>query len=111
MEARVIRRVRSEWTGTILICAKCSRKAGGGFGDTGRLSLGKALRRLMGWRKGRKEPFGIVEVRCLGLCPRDAVTVLDPARPGEWRLVPVGTPVEDVAVELGLLPGPQRPCY
>jgi hypothetical protein len=111
VEAGVIRRVRSEWTGAVLICGKCSKKIGGGFGESGRAPLGKALRAFLGWRKGRKAPCGIVEVRCLGLCPKDGVTVIDPARPGQWRVVPAGTPVEDVAVDLGLIANLQRPCY
>lgn len=111
MEARVIRRVPSEWTGAILVCSKCSKKAGGGFGPEGRTPLAKALRKMLGWRKGRKAPSGIVEVRCLGVCPKNAVTLIDTARPGQWRLVPLGTPVEEVAADLGLLAGQQRPCY
>ena len=37
-------------------------------------------------RKGRKGALGIVEVKCLGVCPKGAVTVVNAAAPGEWML-------------------------
>ncbi|RYG79430.1 MAG: (2Fe-2S) ferredoxin domain-containing protein, partial [Alphaproteobacteria bacterium] len=55
-------------------------------------------------KKGRKGAAGIVEVRCLGVCPRGAVTVVDASRPGEWMLVPEGADLDAVAGELGLGP-------
>lgn len=98
-------RIRSDWAQTILVCAKCSKKMGGGFGPAGRTSLAKALRKAVGAKKGRKSPVGIVEVKCLGVCPKHAVTVIDGARPREWVLVPEGADVEAVAEELGLVSG------
>jgi len=85
-----------------LVCAKCSKKLDGGFGPKGKQSLGKALRKFLGLKRGRKAGAGIVEVRCLGVCPRGAVTVVDASRPGEWVIVPAGADVGDVAGELGL---------
>ena len=42
---------------------------------------------------------GVVEVKCLGVCPKNAVVMIDGARPGHWMLVPAGTePREVVAV-------------
>lgn len=84
------RSVQSDWTGVALICGKCSKKMLGGFGEDGCLSLAKALRRIVGsggGGKGRRAAFGIVEVKCLGVCPRQAVVVIGAARPGEWMLV------------------------
>lgn len=98
-------RVRSNWARTILVCAKCSKKLGGGFGPKGKTALAKALRQETGAGKGRKSPVGIVEVKCLGVCPKRAVTVIDGARPREWVLVPEGADVGAVAVELGLVRG------
>ncbi|WBO21445.1 hypothetical protein [Sphingomonas abietis] len=93
--------IRSNWSATILVCAKCSKKLGGGFGEKKRAPLAKLLRKLGGGKK-RKSSFGVIETRCLGICPKGAVTVIDAAHPGKWLLVEEGTPVEDVAERLGL---------
>ncbi|MHA3839988.1 hypothetical protein ACX0GZ_02030 [Sphingomonas aestuarii] len=105
MAARLKTRVRSDWAQTVLVCAKCSKKMGGGFGPKGKTALAKALRKQVGAKNGRKSPVGIVEVKCLGVCPKRAVTVIDGARPREWVLVPEGADVGAVAVELGLVQG------
>jgi predicted metal-binding protein len=94
--------VRANWDATILVCAKCSKRLDGGFGAKGRQSLGKALRKRLGLKKGRKGRAGIVDVKCLGVCPRGAVTVVDTANPREWLLVPKGADIDIVAAELGL---------
>jgi predicted metal-binding protein len=94
--------VKSRWERTILVCAKCSKKIDGGFGPKGKQSLAKALRRYLGLKLWRKAWVGIVEVKCLGVCPRGAVTVVDAAEPGRWRLVPKGTDVGLVAQALEL---------
>lgn len=99
MAAGVIRHLRSEWQDAVLVCGKCSKKLGGGFGRKGKQSLAKALRKTLKLGKGRKSPTGVVETRCLSVCPKRAVTV---ARAGEWLIVPEGTSVGRVALELGL---------
>ena len=91
-------RVSSKWEGAALVCTKCAKRAGGGFGPKGKTALHKALRRIVG--KGRDAGFGVVGVKCLGVCPKDAVTMIDPRRPREWMIVRVGTPVEDVIAAL-----------
>uniref|UniRef100_UPI0035CB6A2B hypothetical protein n=1 Tax=uncultured Sphingomonas sp. TaxID=158754 RepID=UPI0035CB6A2B len=96
--------VRSGWSDTLLVCRKCSKKLGGGFGPKGRTGLAKALRAELGVRKGRKGALGILEVKCLGVCPKGAVTLVDGAAPGEWLLVPAGRPIATVVEELGLQP-------
>lgn len=102
MEARLKRSVRSNWSNTVLVCSKCSKKLGGGFGPKGRTPLAKALRKHLGLRKGRKGAAGIVEVKCLGVCPRGAVTVVNGAASREWLLVPEEADLDAVAGELGL---------
>lgn len=92
--------IRSDWRGAILVCRKCGKKAGGGFGPKGKTSLAKALRTEIGGGKGRKAKIGVVEVGCLGVCPKHAVTMVDTRRPGEWLIVKTGTPVEEVAARL-----------
>ncbi len=79
----------------MLVCAKCSKKADGGFGKKGRTPLVKALRKVFG--KGRKASIGVMPVKCLGICPKDAVTVVDSRRPQEWMVVRAGTPVAQIA--------------
>ena len=96
MEARV-KQARAQWRGAVLVCAKCSKKAGGGFGPKGRDRLAKALRREPGFGKGRKAVIGVVEVKCLGLCPKNAVTVVDTRRPHEWLVVPAEADVAALA--------------
>ncbi|WBH16086.1 (2Fe-2S) ferredoxin domain-containing protein [Sphingomonas radiodurans] len=92
-----MKRARSQWTGAVLVCGKCSKKVGGGFGAKGRERLAKALRREAGFGKGRKAVIGVVEVKCLGLCPKNAVTVVDTRRPGEWLVIPAGGDLAEVA--------------
>jgi predicted metal-binding protein len=94
---------RSDWRGVVLVCGKCTRKVNGGFGPKGTTPLVKALRKWAGKGKGRKAGVGAFEVPCLKICPKHAVTVIDGANPGKWRIVAAGTPVADVAAELGLV--------
>jgi len=103
------RRLESRWSGAILVCSKCSKKLDGGFGRKGRTSLGKALRKRFGLKKGRKSPVGLIEVKCLGVCPKNAVTLIDTSRPDTWRLVPAGADIEAIGRDLGLEPGVQAP--
>jgi predicted metal-binding protein len=102
VEARRLKAVRSDWSSTLLVCKKCSKKLDGGFGPKGRTPLAKALRKHLGLKKGRKGRAGIVEVKCLGVCPRGAVTIVDGAAPGEWMLVKAGTDLDAVAEAMGL---------
>ena len=102
METRRLKTVRSDWSSTLLVCKKCSKKLDGGLGPKGRTPLAKALRKQLGLKKGRKGRAGIVEVKCLGICPRGAVTVVDGAAPGEWLLVRAGTDLDAVASAVGL---------
>ncbi|MBY0304499.1 MAG: (2Fe-2S) ferredoxin domain-containing protein [Sphingomonas sp.] len=94
--------IKADWENAVLICAKCSKRLGGGFGRTGKKSLAKALRKQLGIKRFRKAPVGIVEVKCLGVCPRGAVTVVDASQPGEWRLVRPGADLDALAREIGL---------
>lgn len=94
--------VRANWRQTILICRKCGKKAGGGFGAKGRTMLARALREQLGIGKGRKADVGIVEVGCLKICPKRAVMVVDGSHPRAWLAVATGTPLGEVAERLGL---------
>ena len=94
--------IRSNWSNAVLVCSKCSKRLDGGFGPRGKQGLAKALRKHLKLKKGRKAEAGIVEVKCLGVCPRGAVTVINGADSREWLLVPEGADLDKVAVELGL---------
>jgi hypothetical protein len=85
---------KSNWDQTVLVCSKCSKKVGGGFGPRGKTPLVKALRAVFG--KGRKASVGVVPVKCLGVCPKNGVTLVDSNRPREWMIVPAGTPLSKV---------------
>lgn len=94
----MFRIAKSNWAQSALVCTKCSKKLAGGFGKKGKTPLVKALRAVLG--KGRKAEFGVVPVKCLGVCPKNAVTVIDSRRPREWLIIAAGTPVEDVVAAL-----------
>ena len=98
MEADRLRKpVRSNWERALLVCRKCSGKVDGGFGAKGRTPLAKALRKELGLGKGRRARIGVVEVKCLGLCPKRAVVAVDGAAPRRWHVIPAGTDVAEVA--------------
>lgn len=90
----------ARWDAAILVCRKCSKKMGGGFGAKGRTPLAKALRALGDGGKGRKASLGVVEVGCLKVCPRNAVVAINGARPKDWLIVPKGADVEEVLGQL-----------
>ncbi len=95
------RDVRSRWQKAVLVCAKCSKKLDTGFGDDGK-PLAKALRKHLKLKNGPKAAAGVVEVKCLDVCPKGAVVVVDGERPGEWLLVRLGDDLGDVAARLGM---------
>ena len=109
MEAHGQRRlkdgVHSNWETAVLVCRKCSKKLDGGFGPKGDQRLAKALKKHLGLKKGRKAAAGIVEVGCLGVCPKGAVTVVNGSHAREWLLVRPGADMDDVSEELGLSAG------
>ena len=107
-----MKQIPARWGNAVLVCGKCSKRLDGGFGPKGDQRLAKALRRHLGLKKGRKAPLGIVEVKCMGVCPNGAVTVISAADPETWNLVAAGADLDEVARELGLtrapgvMPGP-----
>ena len=93
--------VRARWDKAVLVCAKCSKKLDDGFGDGGK-PLAKALRKHLKLKNGPKSAAGVVEVKCLDVCPKGAVVVVDSARPNDWLLVRPGDDLDAVAERLGL---------
>lgn len=94
--------VRSNWRNAILVCRKCEKKLDDGFGPAGDARLAKALRRHLSLKKGRKAAAGIIEVNCLGVCPKGAITVVNGADSREWLLVRPGADLDALAQALDL---------
>jgi NADH:ubiquinone oxidoreductase subunit E len=92
--------VRARWSSAVLVCGKCSRKLDGGFGKKGCTPLAKALKREPGFGKGRKASVGVIETKCLGICPKGAVVMVDTRVPKRWRIVPAGADVALLGDEL-----------
>ncbi|WP_375270121.1 (2Fe-2S) ferredoxin domain-containing protein [Sphingomonas sp.] len=92
--------IRARWSGAVLVCGKCSRKLDGGFGEKGRTSLAKALKHESGFGKERKASVGVIETKCLGICPKRAVMVVDTRVPDRWRIVAEGADVSRLADDL-----------
>jgi hypothetical protein len=40
----------------------------------------------------RRRDVRIIETRCMGICPKKAVTVVNASRPGTIIVIPVSTP-------------------
>jgi hypothetical protein len=83
------------WKRVILVCGKCSRKLGGGFGSKGEDSLRTVLRaelKVQGYGRSVR----IIETRCMGICPKKAVTMLDAGRPGTLYTMPEGKPAAEI---------------
>lgn len=98
----MLRSVPAKTQSVVLVCGKCSKKIGGGFGKKGGTSLAKALRKRAGGKKGRKADLLVAETACLKLCPKGAVVAINAARPDAWMIVPAHTDVDEVAEAIGV---------
>ena len=94
--------VSTPWQDLILVCGKCSKKLGGGFGVDGDESLARALKHALR-RAGRRRTVRVIETKCLGLCPKGAVTVLPGGQHGAMLAVARGT---DPALVLARMAAP-----
>ncbi len=77
------------WRDILLICRKCSRKLDGGFGPDGTDTLPRAVKHALR-TSGRRRDVRILEVGCLGVCPKNAVTVMHGADPARMLVIPEG---------------------
>jgi len=66
----------------------------GGYGTKGKETLRAVMREELRSRGARRE-IGIVETRCMGVCPKKAVTALNASRPGEIFVIPKDCSVTD----------------
>lgn len=102
-DTKAIRTISQRATRLVAICAKCGGKLGGGFGPGGRQPLAKLLRKTLDLPKPRLARVRLVETKCLKLCPKNAVAVIDGSNPAQILIVPAHTPVADIAAQLDLV--------
>ncbi|WP_158933220.1 (2Fe-2S) ferredoxin domain-containing protein [Acidisphaera sp. S103] len=96
----ILVRVRpTPWSTVILLCRKCSGKMKGGYGRKGKETLRTALRAEL-TAKGHKRGVRILETRCIGICPKKAVTALNASRPGKILIIPKGTGADEALARL-----------
>ncbi len=81
--------VPAPWQNVALVCRKCTKKLHGGFGPKLKQDLSKVLRDELK-QEGRRRALRIIEVGCLGLCPKRAVTLVAPGRGDQLRAIPRG---------------------
>jgi hypothetical protein len=77
------------WRVVLIVCRKCGKKLGGGFGRKHKESLKTALRPL------RQRDIRICEAGCLGVCPKGGVTALNATHPGTIHVIPAGADAAD----------------
>ncbi|WP_298956219.1 (2Fe-2S) ferredoxin domain-containing protein [uncultured Methylobacterium sp.] len=87
------------WTEIVMVCAKCAKRQGVGA---------KAVRR--GLKQGAKRLRGggrlrVVEVGCLGLCPKRSLTLASGASLRDGRLLVFDPAADPAAMLAALLPG------
>jgi predicted metal-binding protein len=87
------------WNTVILLCGKCARKMKGGYGRKGKETLRAALRAEL-TAKGFKRAVRIIETRCIGICPKKAVTALNASRPDKILTIPKGTGADEAIAQL-----------
>lgn len=97
-----IRSVPARHREIVLICRKCSKKLGGGFGVKGKDRLAKGLRRHLGLGKGKKARIAVFETGCFAVCPKRRVTVTRGSRPDERLLIAPGTQIAEIVDRLNL---------
>lgn len=98
---------RAPFREAVLVCGKCARKLGGGFGRQGRQGLRGELKRA--WKaSGRVGKLRVVEASCLGLCPKRRQVVATGVSLAAGRLWVVEPGEAAAAVLARLLPAPEE---
>ena len=102
---RAVREISVKWDDVLLVCRKCGKKQGGGFGPRGSSRLEKVLEKSL---RGKGRPrTKVIAVPCLDICPKNAVVVLKGSQRGAAYIVSPGTPETEVLDALGLAPPSQ----
>ena len=81
-----------------MVCGKCSRKLGGGFGKKGKRDLADVLKGALK-EAGRRREVRVLEVSCLGLCPKRAVSAVSSTQPGTVLVVPKGADADAILAQ------------
>jgi predicted metal-binding protein len=71
----------------------------GGYGIKGKETLRTALREAFR-EKGYRRDVRIIETRCVGICPRKAVTALNASRPDRILTIPKGMAANEAMAQL-----------
>jgi hypothetical protein len=95
----LVRARPTPWKTVILLCGKCTRKMDGGYGSKGKDTLRTAMREALRVR-GHRRDVRIIETRCMGICPKKAVTGLNASRPGRILTIPKGAATDEVMAQL-----------
>ena len=90
---------KGPWSELLLVCRKCGDKLHGGFGSKEKDDLPDAYRQMLR-DSGRRREVRILQVGCLGVCPKGGVTVIHGSRPGEMLVVPEGLDLTELAARL-----------
>ncbi len=93
-------RVRpTPWKSVILLCGKCARKMDGGYGPGKKETLRTALRSELK-ASGHGRSVRIIETRCLGICPKKAVTAVNASSPNHLLTIPRGAPMAEALAQI-----------
>ena len=98
-----VRTVATNTRRVLAICGKCGKKLRGGFGDNAGRPLAKLLRRTVSGTKGKRATMRIIETKCLDICPKGGVALIDSMQPGVVVIVAVATPLPIVMAGLDLV--------
>lgn len=98
-----IRSRPTPWQTVLLVCGKCTRKIDGGYGPKGKNNLKSALQSALAER-GQRRSVRVIETRCMGVCPKKAVTVLNASAPCKILTVRKRTEISEVLTQLSLTP-------
>lgn len=100
-----IREISAKWDDVLMVCRKCGKKVGGGFGKDGEQRLEKALKSQFKEDRGSGNGrYKVVGVSCLGICPKNAVCLVHGSAPGIVHLVKPDTPMDEVVEALAAPP-------
>lgn len=83
----------------LLACSRCGSRLKGGFGPKQRHTLPDAFRQLLR-DAGRRHEVRVLEVGCLGICPKNGVAAMRGSRPDEMLVVPHGLDLAQLAARL-----------
>ena len=87
------------WNTVILLCGKCARKLKGGYGRKSKETLHAVLQTELK-TMGDKREFRVIETRCMGICPKKAVTALNASVPTRILTIPQGTEAAEALAQL-----------